>query len=222
MEHRQKGVLIIGLGIIMLGGLALLMSYYVEKKQVANISALMYQEPEKIPIETKMEEPANDGATIQEPIEQWKVCRNEKVGYEVKYPSEWQSYHSGPYGFIQDICSTPHSLVVGPKGEVGGALMAYNTHFLISYLDVSLGPDYPYWGVESLEEYFEKTPGYQSEIYKKGTVNGVPAAWLKGSVKDNDPTQLITFGNRKVIFINQKGMSSESFDLFLSTFKLIK
>ncbi len=222
MEHKQKGVLIIGLGILMLGGLALLVSSYTERKQVADVPALMYQEPGEVPGEVKMEESVNDGVTIQEPIEQWKVCRNEKVGYEVKYPSEWQTYHSGPYGFIPDTCSTTHSFVVGPDETIQGVLAAHNTHFFINYVDTSLGSDYPYWGIKSLEEYLQQNSGYQDRIYKKGTIDGVPAVWVKYSAKDSAPTELITFGNSKVVFIKRKGLSPESFDLFLSTFRFLK
>lgn len=213
MENKIRGVLIIGLGITFLGGLLLMLCSHFDEK-----IRLHTQQPSNLRLgtENQMDEKTSaNPLMISESVDKWKNCRNTKVGYEVKYPNDWNTYARGPMGNLPEECNTTRpQFVISPEDQYN----AEKANFVIDYRDTTAGLGQAYSGSRSLEEYLQKLPYGSGEIFKETLIEGRHAVWIK----DNDYTSVLTFNNDTVFIIMQKNIAPESFDHFLSTFKFLK
>lgn len=211
MEHRQKGTLIVGLGFIVLfSGLFLIILCFEGKGNQKPLENVTQSQSSSVnmPVAEKNLEMAL--LVITDSVENWKQCRNEKVGYEVKYPNGWKTYISGPEGNIPQPCGTTRSpgFVISPEDQYN----VKKANFSVGYVDTYE------LGAQSLEEYLQKNPGYLDEIYKETLISGGRAVWIKSN---DGYTNVFTYNNNKVFIIRERGISVESFDDFLSTFKFL-
>ncbi len=152
---------------------------------------------------------------IDEPIEKWEACRNEVVGYEVRYPNGWNTYsRMGALGNPVSCDTRDPEFVISPEDG-----LHINKVFLgVEYRDTSPNLGYVYSGASSLEEYLTKLPFGSGEIFKETLVHGKRAMWIKS----NGSTAVLTYNNNKVFIISEKNVSDQTFDSFLSTFKFLK
>lgn len=223
MESKYKKLLGIGLVAITFTAVTVVIFQLLYTAAVVrNAPMSAWSDPKTELVEPVENRPA-ELLVVEESTEKWKVCRSEKVGYEVKYPGNWNIYHLGPWGYIPDSCeaTTMPGLVASPEdqhhaGNIGKA------RFVWSYTDTSPGLGYTYSGSQSLEEYLQKSPGYLAESYKETLIQGKRAVWRKQAAKTGDITTVLIYNHNTVFEIQSINVSAESFDLFLSTFKFLK
>lgn len=211
MEHGQKKALVIGLGFVALfGGILLVIRCFEGKGDQKPLENIVQSQSLSVDVPVAEKKPPVTLLVITDPIENWEQCRNEKMGYEVKYPKGWRTYISGPEGNIPQPCGTTRSpgFVISPEDQYN----VKKANFSVGYVDTSE------LGARSLEEYLQKNPGYLDEIYKETLIREERAVWTKSN---DGYTNVFTYNNNKVFIIRERGISAESFNSFLSTFQFL-
>jgi hypothetical protein len=211
MEHGQKRALIVGLGFVALfGGILLVIRCFEGKGDQKPLENIVQSQSLSVDIPVAEKKPPVTLLVITDPIENWEQCRNEKMGYEVKYPKGWKTYINGPEGNIPQPCGTTRSpgFVISPEDQYN----VKKANFSVGYVDTSE------LGARSLEEYLQKNPGYLDEIYKETLIREERAVWTKSN---DGYTNVFTYNNNKVFIIRERGISAESFNSFLSTFQFL-
>lgn len=174
---------------------------------IKNITSPVQQTPQK---------ENNVGITIAEPIDQWKVCRNDQVRYEVRYPSEWGIYsRMGGVG-IETDCKGGN-LTFSTKEDVDKTNYNINrANIAVDYSDTSSGSGFVYEGSNSLEEYLAKVE--HRPIIKETMVQGKQAVWIE----DSPNPYVLFYNDNKVFEIRGQNISEQTFNNFLSTFKFLR
>lgn len=182
-----------------------------EKEQNWDFTTTQFSSiPKKIVKDDKPAKNTHTDIVITEPIEQWRTCRNEKLGYEVKYPNSWKTYHDGPWGNIPEQCgaTTNPEFIISPEDEFN----VEKANFRVIYTNTSN------LGIYSLDEYLQKNPHYLDEKFNETLIQGKQAIWGRG---DNGYTYVLTYNSNKVFIIREKNVAPDSFNDFLSTFKFL-
>lgn len=101
-------------------------------------------------IPTKQPELQDQATSTDVSTADWSTCRNEKYGYEFKYPNGWYVYgiitgSHDEYPELTDVCKTPH-IVISQYPTMNGGFMPPYLHINVTTVDV--------W--ESLKETSEK------------------------------------------------------------------
>jgi hypothetical protein len=154
------------------------------------------------------------GIVVDEPVEEWKTCKNQENGYKVKYPSEWEIGIRGPYGFeSRDECNVGNMNFGKYERGVG-----FDYYIKIESLRTQdMGVNYA--NVNSLEDYFEQRAGIvkNSPIIETFFLGNAKAVYLK---KSPNPS-IYSFHNKRVFQISGKNISQETLDDILSTFTFL-
>ncbi len=152
----------------------------------------------------------DEKVAIAEPVEQWKTCRNEKAGYEVKYPSAWVLGLRGPYGFeeLKDCTSTwmffTNKFTVSTAGDISVSIDA---------IDMNQKGGANFKKSNSLEEYLQQNKNLPP-IEKESALFGEKIVWLKDNI-------VIFYHNNTIFNINFSGLDEKFTNDFLSTFKFL-
>ncbi len=156
---------------------------------------------------------------VSESVDDWEKCRNVKVGYEMKYPSSWNIYSRGPQGNLSEKCGTERpEIVISPENQYD----VEKANFGVFYFNTAPNLGYDYSGSRSLEEFLQKYPYGSGEVLKETLVDGKRAIWMNRVVRDGYYTEVLTYNNYTVFVLQQRNVSSESFDQFLASFKFLK
>ncbi|MHB8710056.1 MAG: hypothetical protein ACYC6X_00700 [Minisyncoccota bacterium] len=155
-------------------------------------------------------------------IANWSVCRNEKYGYEFKYPKGWNvygSYSRNPPQVVGiTLCErgmSIHFSPTGPSTQYDPTKQEFSV-FAENQMDLT-GPFSLYAGVQSIDEYRKRslkvTPSILP-VLKETIVDGENAIWVPGGVE--------VFHKGSVFHINFMGLSDTKMqDAIISTFKFI-
>lgn len=130
----------------------------------------------------------------------WKICKNEKYHYEVKYPSNWKTWRNGPPEISPADCDQNLSdFLLSPDGG--------STSFVAIY--VKIGGFF-----KSIDDYFSKYPLVVKDrpVIKESEIDGEKAIWRSDG-------NIYVFHD-DFIFIFRVGSSDES-SRVLSTFKFL-
>lgn len=164
------------------------------------------------------------------PTDNWKTCRNDEYGWEIKYPAEWFVYGEGSRGKDTPIIQretecigsdvsissfTPKEFTKYPSKSIGLGFHVSNQERLSTTI---------YAGSKSLDEYFGKNPKILEahSIVKETIILGERAVWLqeKNEIESTKP-RLMFFHNEKLFEIFGTNTSPELFDELLLTFKFL-
>jgi hypothetical protein len=154
---------------------------------------------------------------ISEPIGKWRQCRNTKVGYEVKYPGEWETRTKNIGGIVKvDSCNTGQLIFTKSTSDY----QAGSSSISITYEDMREGTGLIFEGSKSLSDYFEKMPEMVKKlpIVKETLIDNERAVYL-----GNFPNpRVLTYHKDRIFDITGVDISEKTFTDFLSTFKFLE
>lgn len=181
-----------------------------------------------------------------EAIAKWDVCRNEKYGYEFKYPKGWRIYQAnhGTQKFEFNIKTCTSSNVIVDHSPSSGNIPSPFFRIVVSTKD-----DWqfaPFVGIKSLDEYFLKSPSTEfpaSRASKKLVISGEKALLfiLEPEVGDGGNPELmkkiramtpdmrvesygaliVFFHDGSIFNIDVNGITIELLETMLDNFKFI-
>lgn len=156
----------------------------------------------------------DSGVNITEPIKNWKICKNIKAKYQMRYPSEWEMGVRGSYGFEPREECNIENMNFGKYDEY----LSADYYIKITSLSMEDAGDV-YKDCNSLEEYFDKRPGIIKNypIIETFTLENEKAVYLE---KSPNP-RVYTFHNKRIFNIIGKNISQQTFDEFLLTFEFL-
>ena len=145
----------------------------------------------------------------------WKVCRNEKYGYEVKYPSDWKIYKPGAPEARPASCDEG-LITIALSPDIYQSKARLN----ISVLDKNELQQGVYKGSRSLDDIFSKNPDILKawSIEKETVLDSERMVWLKLSGQRT----IYVFHNDSLFEFNiYNNMDQLTIDKLLSTFKFL-
>jgi hypothetical protein len=154
------------------------------------------------------------GVIIDEPVENWTICKNIKAKYLMKYPSSWERGINGPYGFESKKDCNIENVRFG-KYKLGSGYEYY-----IDIESISMeGTEAVYKNSVSLEDFFSKRPGIieNSPIIEAFILDNEKAVYLEKSPN----LRVYVFHNHRIFEIFGKNISQKTFNDLLSTFKFL-
>jgi len=143
----------------------------------------------------------------------WKICRNEKYGYEVKYPSDWNVWKPGAPEARKATCEENLPIISFSQNPDTN-----QPQIIIDVSDPFRLKGTIYEGVKSLDEYFSRSPTIlQSRpIVKESTLDGEKLVW-------HSDGSLTAFHNGSIFeFRRSNNVDNEVMERFLSTLIFLK
>jgi hypothetical protein len=162
--------------------------------------------------ERVVERPIPTLVPVQETMH-WNVCRNEKYGYEVKYPSNWKVWKPGAPEIREATCEENLSIISFSQNPDTN-----QPQIIIDVSDPFRLKGTIYEGVKSLDEYFSRSPTILQArpIVKESTLDGEKLVW-------HSDGSLTAFHNGSIFeFRRSNNVDDETMARFLSTFKFLK
>jgi len=138
----------------------------------------------------------------------WQECKNEKYGYEVKYPLDWKVWLPGaPEARLADCDENLSLIAFSPNIHAYSDQQQIN----IDVYDPDRSKRTELDGVTSLDDYLNRK---SVKIKKETTIDGERLIWA-----DTADSQLITFYGRSIYNFSFYNIDNSTLDKFLNTFK---
>jgi hypothetical protein len=144
--------------------------------------------------------------------ERWKICRNDKYGYEVKYPFGWEVWKSGAPEARKATCEENLSII-----SFSPNLFTNQPQISIDVSDGERLKGTIYEGVKSLDDYFSRSPAILQArpIIEESVLDGEKLVWHKDG-------SLTAFHNNSIFEFYRKDVDDWMMEKFFSTFKFTK
>ncbi len=144
----------------------------------------------------------------------WKTCRNEKYGYEVRYPSTWKVWQPASGGYLPASCDDNLFQFVF---SIGG-------YAKDSYLEIDVeNPETLKGtfaeGIKSLDDYFAISPMWK-KIYERGKILVLDGE--KAVLLDDRQLEVFHDGSLFTFWLGARSEDRALVDMILSTFKFTK
>ena len=162
---------------------------------------------------------AGDQTTESPPAPQdetadWEICRNERYGYEVRYPPEWKVWKTGAGEALPARC------------EENLALLTLSSNFLgtpgqpqisIDVSDPARLKSTIYKGTVSLDDYFNKNPAVlkYNRVVRETEIGGERALWLEGP-------WLVTFHDDSIFEFHVNNVDAATLQRMLDSFRFLE
>lgn len=137
----------------------------------------------------------------------WKLCTNNKYGYELKYPENWKVWEQGSGTLIPASCADNHNLNIFSPDK---SHLSLN----VDVMDSEQLKGGVFEGIKSIDEMFSKNPQIAggNPIVKNSIIDGEKLVWLKNRY-------LYAFHNGSIFRFETYNITSDTLNQILSTFK---
>jgi len=139
----------------------------------------------------------------------WQTCRNEKYGYELKYPTNWRVWEQGSGTLIPASCDKGDSLTVFSPDQS-------QLSFEIDVTNSERMKGGVFEGIRSVDEIFSRNPVIieGNPILKDSLIDGEKLVRLENRY-------LYAFHNGAIFRFGSYDITTETLEQILSTFKFI-